>query len=100
MQEIVEIRQNAISLIRKMFDMPVELGTEECVEHLKANSACNNCFSYTGCCLVLTILNWVAETYPDDYHKEGLRNYIKGLSDGYFFGTTGVPRTITDETLF
>lgn len=93
MQEIAEIRQNAISLVRKMFDMPVELGTEGCVQHLKINPGCNNCFSYHGCCLVLTILNWVAETYPDDYHKEGLRNYIKGLCDGYFFGTTGVPRT-------
>lgn len=97
MHEITEIKQDAIALVRKKLDLPVELGTEECVAHLRANPACNNCLSYTGCCLVLTILNWVAETYPDDYHKEGLRNYIKGLFDGYLLCTTGVPRTMLDS---
>ena len=93
-----EIRNDAIAIVRKRFDMPVGLGTEGCEQHLKINPGCNNCFSYRGCRLVLGILNWAAETYaetyPEDDCKEALRNYIrieeiiKGLYDGYIMGTT------------
>ncbi len=92
--DLKAIRENAKGLIRKMFSLDVALDSSVCKEYLEKHPACNDCHSYHGCALVLNILNWVSEVFPDRYCKENMQSYVKGLYDGYSFVITGKPRII------
>lgn len=96
-KDVLKLKQNTVTLVSEMFGTAVDLGSEECVEYLKDNPSCNTCFSYEGCCLVLTILNWVVKDYPDGCQRERLLNYVQGLYDGYAFGVSGLPRVMNDS---
>ncbi len=93
-EDLKAIRENAKAVIRKMFSLKVDLDSPWCKEYQNPSKPCNDCHSYHGCALVLNILNWVSEVFPESYSKEGMGNYIKGLYDGYSFVVTGKPRII------